>query len=137
MVAPPCRTLRVLVVSECPGLLEALGLMLEDPRVELRTDPREVVAELASGSVDGLIVDGALPRDLAVTLAGEQLRHQPLGRVAILATDEDAHTLVGIALRDPRCDLFFPPYDPHALLNFLRMTACESLRNVPEPAVAG
>lgn len=132
--ATPRTALRVLVVSTNPALLASLADILSDPRLEPRLEPEAVRAELAVMPVDGLIVDGAMPRFLATTLAEDFLRHHAYGRVAILAKTDDATTLVGLAMRDPRCDLFFPPYDRHALLNFLRMTAEDSVR--PEPVGA-
>ena len=113
--------LQVPVVSNDPRFLAEVTAMLTDPRLSPRSDAEEVLALLEREPFAGLIVDGRMPLRMATRLGQAYVRHQPFGRVAILAGPEDITTLVAFAFRDPRCDLFFHPWDKYAVLNFLRV----------------
>ena len=117
----------VLVVSPDTSFIDKVVNMLADPRLDPRTDPAEVIDLLAREPFAGLIVDGRMANRMATRVAQAYVLHQPMGRVAILAGPEDVTTLVAFAFRDPRCDLFFHPWDTYAVLNFLRIVREDAL----------
>lgn len=111
------RPPEILAVSRNMALLVRLQEILgDDVSVRCVSDVEEALTMLASRPVFGAVIDGALPGHAARMLARAFLRHQPVGRVAIVASDDDeAGTLIGLAHCDPRVELLYRPLDEAAL----------------------
>jgi DNA-binding NarL/FixJ family response regulator len=111
------RPPEILAVSRNMALLvriqETFG---DDVSVRCVSDVEEALTVLASRPVFGAVIDGALPGQAARMLARAFLRHQPVGRVAIVAADDDASTLIGLAHCDPRVEMLYRPLDDAALI---------------------
>ena len=111
------RPPEILAVSRNMALLVRLQEVFGDD-VSLRcvSDVEEALTVLANRPVFGAVIDGALPGHAARILARAFLRHQPVGRVAIVTAVDDPSTLIGLAHCDTRVELLYHPLDEAALV---------------------
>ncbi len=66
-----------------------------------------------------IIADGSGPLRASRELVTAFLRRQPCGRVAVLSRTACSTISTQLAFMPDRVDVFFEPWEPHAISNFL------------------
>ena len=109
---------QVLIVTARPEVAARLQGALDGHESRVVQAP-EADTILVTAVLGGMVVDVASDPPASRRLVRAYLKHQPLGRVAVLSHLEDITTLTAFAYADGRMDLFFEPWDVPLMLSFL------------------
>ena len=78
-------------------------------------DHKTAVAGLGNALFDAALIDAHVPGRMASVLARLFLYHNPVSRLAVIGGSADNSTVLGLAARDPRVEVFFDPLDPELI----------------------
>jgi hypothetical protein len=109
----------VVAATEAEGRSIAGTMGLDS--VALIATPEDAGTYIESSRLAGMVVGHSCRSAVSKPLVRSYARHQPCGRVAVLARPDDLTKVTAFAFKDERVELFFVPWRAHELLGYLHV----------------